>query len=114
MSFRWNRLFIALTFALLAAGLTLVIAQAQDGTPVQPAQQTPACVSCHTYPATTRQRAPGNSMALPAKPVLARPIPTIPKSRCRLTVHPICAPAATAIHAATGRTGRAAPITNAA
>ena len=48
---RVERLLIALTFAVLAAGVTLIIARAQDPTPVppsQPAQQSPACVACHT------------------------------------------------------------------
>ena len=47
-----ERLLIALMFALLAAGVTLVIVRAQDVTPTSPSTapspQTPACVSCHS------------------------------------------------------------------
>ncbi len=49
---RIERLLIALMFALLAAGVTLVIVRAQDVTPTSPSPapspQTPACVSCHS------------------------------------------------------------------
>src|SRR5512143_563498 len=48
----YKRLFIALLVALVAAGLTLAIARAQEGTnpPVQGDQtsQSPECVVCHT------------------------------------------------------------------
>lgn len=50
-----KRLMIAVTFALLAAGVTLVVVQAQDGGPGNPAAptaagtpQTPKCIACHT------------------------------------------------------------------
>jgi predicted CXXCH cytochrome family protein len=52
---------IALMFALLTAGATLLVARAQDPTPPvpgQPAQQTPACVSCHAEFATEWQKGP--------------------------------------------------------
>lgn len=55
---RFERLIIAIMFALLAAGITLVIASAQGGSPVQPAQGTPPCTSCHTEFATTWQSGP--------------------------------------------------------
>jgi predicted CXXCH cytochrome family protein len=55
---RFERLLIAIMFALLAAGVTLVIVQAQDGGPVPPAQQTPACVTCHSQFATEWQSGP--------------------------------------------------------
>ncbi len=63
MNSRLERLIIALMFALLAAGVTLVVVQAQDagpGTATGPAatQQTPACVSCHTEFATEWQNGP--------------------------------------------------------
>ena len=45
---RFERFLIALMVALLFAGVTLVIAQAQDGGPTQPEPQTPSCVSCHS------------------------------------------------------------------
>ncbi len=50
---RFERLVIALMFALMAAGVTLVMASAQDGGPgtgTAPAAtpQTPPCVACHT------------------------------------------------------------------
>ena len=48
MKSRIERILIALMFALLAAGITLVVASAQDGTP-PPAQTTSAdCAVCHT------------------------------------------------------------------
>lgn len=56
---RFQRLLIAGAIALLAAGATLLIVQAQDPAPVspaEPAQQTPACVSCHTEFATEWQK----------------------------------------------------------
>lgn len=63
----FQRLFIAMAFALLAAGITLVIAQAQDGTPVQPAQGSPTCLSCHTEFATEWQHGPhGQATSDPA------------------------------------------------
>ena len=58
---RYYRLLIALIFALLAAGATLLMARAQEGTPVaptQPAAQTPACVACHTEFATEWKNGP--------------------------------------------------------
>jgi predicted CXXCH cytochrome family protein len=51
MNTRFQRLMFSLMFALLAAGITLVVVQAQDGGPgtsTAPTQQTPACVACHT------------------------------------------------------------------
>lgn len=48
---RFERLLIATATAVLAAGATLLIARAQDPTPVVPSpsgQQAPACVACHT------------------------------------------------------------------
>jgi hypothetical protein len=48
---RIERLLIALMFALLAAGVTLIVANAQDsGTSSSPttAQQSPDCTVCHT------------------------------------------------------------------
>ena len=44
---RIERLMIALLFALLAAGVTLVAVQAQDNSP-PPQNQTPNCAACHT------------------------------------------------------------------
>ena len=58
MSSRFHRLLIAVLFALLAAGATLAIAQAQDGSPLPPAQGTPTCVSCHAEFATEWQSGP--------------------------------------------------------
>ncbi len=59
---RVERILIALMFALVAGGVTLVIAKAQDGSsaaqPAQQVQQTPACVSCHTEFATEWQNGP--------------------------------------------------------
>ena len=52
---RYARLLIALLFALLAAGITLVLAQAQNNPPAGPVQGTPTCVSCHTEFATAWQ-----------------------------------------------------------
>ena len=53
---RLERFCIALMFALLAAGATLVIVRAQAGGPgsptTPPTQQTPTCVACHTEFAT--------------------------------------------------------------
>jgi predicted CXXCH cytochrome family protein len=51
MHSRIERLLFAMMFALMAAGVTLVIARAQDGgpgTPTAPTPQAPACVACHT------------------------------------------------------------------
>ncbi len=48
MSSRIERFLIALMFALLAAGMTLVIASAQEGTNDPPAQFTNDCAACHT------------------------------------------------------------------
>jgi predicted CXXCH cytochrome family protein len=47
MTSRIERLLIALMFALLAAGITLVVASAQEGT-TPPVQTTSDCVVCHT------------------------------------------------------------------
>ncbi|HEX6268961.1 MAG TPA: cytochrome c3 family protein [Anaerolineales bacterium] len=47
MTSRIERLLIALMFALLAAGITLVVASAQEGAPV-PVQTSSDCVVCHT------------------------------------------------------------------
>ncbi len=61
MSSRVYRLLIALMFALFAAGATLLLARAQEGTPVsptQPAAHAPACVACHTEFATEWQKGP--------------------------------------------------------
>ena len=57
MKFRIERLLIALMFALLAAGVTLIIASAQEGTGSGPAasQFTQDCAVCHTEFATTWQ-----------------------------------------------------------
>jgi predicted CXXCH cytochrome family protein len=70
MRFRIDRLLIALAVAVLAAGATLIIAQAQDPAPAdpdQPAQQVPACVSCHTEFASEWQHGPhGQSASDPA------------------------------------------------
>lgn len=53
---RFERLLFALMFALLAAGVTLVVVRAQDGGPTQPAQPTQVpsnpsaqnCAACHS------------------------------------------------------------------
>jgi predicted CXXCH cytochrome family protein len=45
---RIRRLLAAGGIAILAAGTTLLIAQAQDPTPTDPGPQSPPCVSCHT------------------------------------------------------------------
>lgn len=59
---RVQRIFIALMFALLAAGVTLVVVRAQDtgpGSTTGPgAPQAPACVSCHTEFATEWENGP--------------------------------------------------------
>lgn len=57
MKFRIERLLIALMFALLAAGVTLIIASAQEGTGSEAAasQFTQDCAVCHTEFATTWQ-----------------------------------------------------------
>ena len=47
MSLRIQRLLIAIVFALLAAGVTLMVAQAQENGP-QSEQQSPNCAACHT------------------------------------------------------------------
>lgn len=52
---RFERLLIAVMFAILAAGVTLVVVRAQDGgpgAPPTPTAQTPPCVACHTEFAT--------------------------------------------------------------
>jgi predicted CXXCH cytochrome family protein len=48
MVFRMQRLLIAIMFALLAAGVTLVIASAEDGKTENAAQFTSDCATCHT------------------------------------------------------------------
>jgi hypothetical protein len=69
MNSRIERLLIAVMFALLAAGVTLVVVRAQDAGPgaSSPATpQTPACVSCHTEFATEWQEGPhGQAVADP-------------------------------------------------
>lgn len=59
---RLQRILVALTFAVLAAGVTLVIARAQNpgpGTTTGPAApQAPACVACHTEFATEWEKGP--------------------------------------------------------
>lgn len=54
---RTERLLIALMFALVAAGVTLVIASAQSGT-VPPVQTSPDCAVCHTEFQTNWQNGP--------------------------------------------------------
>ena len=54
---RIERLLIALLFALVAAGVTLLVAQAQDGNP--PIQETKLnCAGCHTEFQTTWMSGP--------------------------------------------------------
>lgn len=53
---RFNRFLIAMTVAMLAAGVTLAIVHAQDPIPSSPEQQVPACVACHTEFATEWQK----------------------------------------------------------
>lgn len=55
---KYVRLFIALIFASLAAGVTLVLAQAQNNPPAGPVQGTPTCISCHTEFASAWQAGP--------------------------------------------------------
>jgi predicted CXXCH cytochrome family protein len=58
---RIQRLLMALAFALLAAGATLLIARAQNPTPVppgQPEEATPPCTACHTQFAAEWQQGP--------------------------------------------------------
>jgi predicted CXXCH cytochrome family protein len=65
---RIERLIIALMFALLFAGITLVIAQAQGGDPPVDigGQQSPPCAGCHTEYMTTWEAGPhGQSVADP-------------------------------------------------
>ena len=57
MSSRFERFMIALAFAILAAGVTLLIASAQEGTN-PPAQFTQDCAVCHTEFQTTWQSGP--------------------------------------------------------
>lgn len=45
---RFERLILAMMFALLIAGITLVVAEAQEGTPVQPITPNSECAVCHT------------------------------------------------------------------
>ena len=54
MTPRVERLLIALIFALFAAGVTLVIADAQSGT-IPPVQTSSDCATCHTETQTTWQ-----------------------------------------------------------
>jgi hypothetical protein len=54
MTSRIERLLIALVFALLAAGVTLIMASAQSGT-VAPVQTPSDCASCHSEIQTTWQ-----------------------------------------------------------
>ena len=61
-----NRLWIAVSVAVLAAGATLVIAQAQDPHPPDPnapGQPGPKCVSCHTEFASEWQNGPHGQAA---------------------------------------------------
>lgn len=64
MFLRFQRLLIAVMFALLAAGVTLVVVKAQDGgpgspsSPAAPTQQNPPCVACHTEFATEWENGP--------------------------------------------------------
>jgi predicted CXXCH cytochrome family protein len=57
MSSRFERFIIAVVFALLTAGVTLVIANAQEGKNPPP-QSTPDCAVCHTEFQTTWQSGP--------------------------------------------------------
>ncbi len=57
MNSRLERWIIALMFALLAAGITLVAANAQEGAP-PPVQQTADCTTCHTEFQMTWQSGP--------------------------------------------------------
>ena len=70
MNSRSKRLLIALVFAVAAAGLSLAVAQAQEGLPPQPAvpaQQSPDCTTCHTEFQMTWQSGPhGQSASDPA------------------------------------------------
>jgi len=54
---RFERILIALMFALLAAGVTLVVADAQEGQDPPPAA-TPDCATCHTQFQMTWQNGP--------------------------------------------------------
>ncbi len=66
---RVERLLFAVMFALLAAGVTLVVARAQDGGPgtsTAPTPQTPACISCHTeFAAEWQKGAHGEAISDP-------------------------------------------------
>ena len=55
---RIERLLIAITFALLAAGATLMIASAQSGTNVPTGQTSSNCAACHTDFVDTWQNGP--------------------------------------------------------
>ena len=57
MSSRFERFIIALAFAILAAGVTLLIVSAQEGA-APPAQFTQDCAVCHTEFQTTWQSGP--------------------------------------------------------
>ncbi len=61
MHSRIARFMVALVFAALAAGVTLLVVQAQDGGPgtaTSPTAQTPKCVACHTEFATEWEKGP--------------------------------------------------------
>jgi hypothetical protein len=60
---RIERLLIALMFALLAAGVTLVIASAKDGKADSAAQFTSDCAACHTEYQMTWQSGPHGQAA---------------------------------------------------
>lgn len=60
---RIERLLIALMFALLAAGITLVIASAKEGKTDAPAQFTSDCAACHTEYQMTWQNGPHGQAA---------------------------------------------------
>lgn len=65
MTSRIERWLIAFMIALLAAGVTLVIASAQDGAPL-PLQTSPDCVTCHTeFQMTWQEGAHGKSGSNP-------------------------------------------------
>ena len=55
MKFKFERLLIALMFALLAAGVTLVAASAQEGASAPAQEFTQDCATCHTEFVTTWQ-----------------------------------------------------------
>ncbi len=62
MPSRIERFLIALMFALVAAGVTLIVASAQEGTNPPAAQETSDCVVCHTeYQMTWQNGAHGQA-----------------------------------------------------